>query len=33
MENIEKDAWGGNFPMQVRYEVRGKTSRIRQLTF
>lgn len=33
IENIEKEAWDGKFPMQVRYEVRGKTSRIKQLTF
>lgn len=32
-ENIERNAWGGRFPMQVRIEEKGKISRIRQKSF
>ena len=33
MENIDPDAWGGNFPMQVRVEKKGKISSIKQESF
>lgn len=32
-ENIQQDAWGGDFPMQVRFEEKGKISRIKQKSF
>jgi len=33
LHNIESEAWGGNFPMQVKFETKGKTSRIKQSSF
>lgn len=31
--NIEPNAWNGDFPMQVRFESKGKTSKIKQESF